>query len=263
MIIRAIGHQPVSVEALSELTGASGVTIRRDLADLEGRGLLRRIHGGAVRVHQRGTPMPHHVRAAEEHDLKAAIARVAAALVEPDQSIILDNGTTTVAVAHELRGRPLTALCLSLHTAVVLGTDPACQVVTPGGPLLPDTLAAGAAASIDAIRNVRADLAFIGACAASPTHGLTTTTWEDARIKREMRAAANRVVLLATGTKLTRTSSFRFADLDDLDDLVTTPDAPAALLDGFRAAGVAVHIADPTVDAGAPRPHPDQPTGQG
>ena len=61
--------------------------------------------------------------------------------------------------------------------------------------------------------------------------------------KREMLGASNRVVLLATGSKLTRTSSFRFADLEDIDDLVTTPDAPAALLDGFRAAGVAVHLA--------------------
>lgn len=243
MIIRALGGQPISVEALTDLTGASGVTIRRDLADLEGRGLLKRTHGGAVRIHPRGTPMPHHVRAAEEHDLKAAIARVAAGLVENDQSIILDNGTTTVAVAQQLHGRPLTALCLSLHTAVVLGTDPACQVVVPGGPLLPDTLAAGSAAAIDAIGTIRADVAFIGACAASPAQGLTTTTWDDARIKREMLGASNRVVLLATGSKLTRTSSFRFADLEDIDDLVTTPDAPAPLLDGFRAAGVAVHLA--------------------
>lgn len=243
MILRALGRQPISVDALAELTGASAVTIRRDLADLEGHGLLRRVHGGAVAVNLRGTPLPYTLRAAENAEGKAAVARQVARLISDDMAIILDNGSTLVAVADELVGRPLTALCLSLRTAVALGASSAATIVTAGGPVAPESLRSGSAASLAALRDFRADLAIVGACSANPANGLTVTTYEDAQIKRAIIASSARVVLAATGDKLQRTSSFRFGSLDDVDDLVTTPDAPDAALDEFRAAGVAVHLA--------------------
>lgn len=76
-----------------------------------------------------------------------------------------------------------------------------------------------------------------------PSGGLTVTTFDDAAIKRAIIAASAHVVLAATGDKLTRTSAFRFGVVEDLDDLVTTRDAPPEMLDEFVAAGVSVHLA--------------------
>ncbi|WP_394275003.1 DeoR/GlpR family DNA-binding transcription regulator [Luteococcus sp.] len=243
MIIGAMGAQPVSVESLASLTGASAVTIRRDLADLQGHGLLRRVHGGAVSADLRGRPLPYSLRAAENAEQKQAIARAVAALVRDDMSIVVDNGSTMDAVAAALAGRQVTALCMSLRAAVALGGEPGPMVSTPGGPVQPPSLRAGSAASLAALANFRADLAIVGAYSASPSGGLTVTTCDDAAIKRAILAASARVVLAATGDKLARTSAFRFGAIEDLDDLVTTRDAPPEMLDEFVAAGVTVQLA--------------------
>ncbi|MEL4357240.1 MULTISPECIES: DeoR/GlpR family DNA-binding transcription regulator [unclassified Luteococcus] len=243
MIIQALGRQPISVEALSELTGASAVTIRRDLTELQGHGLLRRVHGGAVAVGLRGTPLPYELRAAENADGKRAIAQLLSGLVSDDMSIILDNGSTMDAVARALAGRRVTALCMSLRAAVELSSEPGPVVITPGGPVQQPSLRSGSAASLAALADFRADLAVMGACSVNPAQGLTVTTHEDAQVKRAIIGASSRVVLAATGDKLTRTSTFRFGSIEDLDDLVTTPEAPPELLDEFIAAGVRVHLA--------------------
>ncbi len=244
MIIRALSPRPTAVADLARLTGASAVTIRRDLTDLEGHGLLRRVHGGAVALDLRGTPMPYAIRAAENADAKAAVAAVVADLVQDEMSLVLDNGSTLVAVAQALAGRPITALCLSLRTAAALGAaSPPPTIVTPGGAATGESLDYGGAACLSALEDYRADLAVLGACAASPAHGLTATTSEDAEIKRAVIRSAARVVLAATGDKVRRTSSFRVGPLEEIDDLVTTPDAPESALEEIRAAGVQVHLA--------------------
>lgn len=142
-----------------------------------------------------------------------------------------------------LAGRPLTVTCLPLRAAVALGDTPGASVVVPGGPVVAGSLAATQGPAVDLLAAVRADVAVLGACSASPAHGLTASTWEDAAVKRAIVACAARRVLVATGDKLARTSTFRVAPLEDVDDLVTTRDAPAAALDEVRAAGVRVYLA--------------------
>ena len=96
MIINSLGTSPTSVDTLVELTGASPATIRRDLTDLEGHGQLRKVHGGAVAVNLRGTPMPYSLRSAENAESKTAIAQLVSRLVTDDMSVIIDNGSTMV-----------------------------------------------------------------------------------------------------------------------------------------------------------------------
>ena len=237
-----MGPQPVAVEALAALTGASPVTIRRDLTELAGQGLVRRVHGGAVAVDLRGTPLPYELRAAENAAGKAAIAEAVAGLVDDDMAVVIDNGSTMVAVAHALVPRRITALCLSLRAATALSDSTTATIATPGGSVHGVGLRYGGAACLAALDSYRSDVAVLGACSATPAHGLTVTTSEDAQVKRACMASAARVVLAVTGDKLERTSSFRFGAVEDLDDLVTTPDAPEQLLEDFRDAGVRVHL---------------------
>lgn len=119
-------------------------------------------HGGARRVERRGTPKPFRVRQAEDPEAKAAIARTASELIGDDDAVIFDNGTTAQAIAQRLAGRPITAMCLSLHSAAALGTKPGANIFVPGGEVEPDTLALPSVAVASALREFRADVVVLG-----------------------------------------------------------------------------------------------------
>lgn len=228
------------VEQLAELTGVSPVTIRRDLTDLEAHQALKRIPGGAARTVKQGENVPFSLRVAEDRELKTRLAAAAAGLIADYESVIIDNGTTCYTVALELAGRPITALCLSLHAAVAIGATPGARVIVPGGPVDPDTLALMGSQAVDAVRNMRADVLVLGTCSASATRGLTSTLYEDALIKRAGIESATRRILVTIADKLNRSSNFRFGEPADLTHLVTTADAPPEMLAIFRDEGVQV-----------------------
>jgi DeoR/GlpR family transcriptional regulator of sugar metabolism len=238
--VRTGGH--LRIDQLTELTGASAVTIRRDLVELEAHGLVRRTHGGAARAAKFGEDVPYRVRAGEEQKAKADLAQAAAALINDYDSLIIDNGTTCHAVALELVGRPVTALCLSLHVAAALASVPGARVIVPGGPVEPDTLALYGSQAVDAVRNISADILLLGACSASATRGLTSASYEDAEIKKASIQASTKTILVATGAKLNQTSNFRFGAPTDLTHLITTRDAAYEVLTAFRAEGVQVTL---------------------
>lgn len=233
----------VRIGDLARLTGASEVTLRRDLRELSEHGAVERTHGGARRPSKRGAPMPFAARWDLDHEVKSALAAVASTLIDDDESVLLDNGTTCLAVAKAIAGRHLTVLALSLHSAAALAAVPGVRVSTPGGPVETDTLALVGSAAVGAVRDFRADVAILGACSADPTEGLTSTTYEDAEIKRAVLGSARRRVLVASPAKLSRTSSFRFGTPADLTHLVTTDDAPDEVLHAFREQGVEVLLA--------------------
>ncbi|PJI86609.1 DeoR family transcriptional regulator [Luteimicrobium subarcticum] len=227
MIIRAVGGgsgvgTTRTIAELAELTGLSPVTIRRDLTELAAQGAVRRVRGGAAPAPTRGTPYPFGLRETEDADAKHALAREAATLVRPGDSVLVDNGTTALAVARELAGVGVTALALSLHAAAALASKPGNQVVVPGGTLRTDDLTFAGAAALEAVRGMRFDVAILGACAADPDSGLTVAEWDDAQVKRAAIAAAQRVVLVATADKFARTAAYRFGTLADLDVVVST-----------------------------------------
>jgi DeoR/GlpR family transcriptional regulator of sugar metabolism len=234
----------VTVDGLCELTGASPITIRRDLAELADQGMVRRVRGGVTRAEMRGTSLPFSVRFESDRERKDALATVVAGMVADGESVILDSGTTCYAVALKLAGRPITSLALSLHTAAALATRPGVRVVVPGGPVATDSLAFTSHAAVAAVQDMNADIAIIGTCSALPGHGLASTDYEDAQVKHACLSAASRRVLVTTADKLARTSTFRFGTPADLTDLVTTYDAPADLLVSFRAEGVEVHLVE-------------------
>ncbi len=238
--VRASGH--LRVNQLVDLTAVSAMTIRRDLADLEAHGSIVRTRGGASRPVKFSEGMPYRVRVGEEQRAKLTLAEATTELIADFDSLIIDNGTTCQAVAHELAGRPVTALCLSLHSAVALAAVPGARVISPGGQVEPDTLALYGSEAIDAVRSMTVDVLILGACSASVSRGLTSAIYEDAQLKRTSIAVATKRVLVTTASKLNQSSNFRFGDAADLTHLVTTADADADAIEHFRAEGVAITL---------------------
>lgn len=242
-ILRALSPTTtLSVNALARLTGVSGVTIRRDLAALAAEGLVTRVHGGALRAPLRGAPQPIGLRRTEDLEAKRVLARATAALIEDGESVIIDNGTTCELVAAELVGRDIRVLCLSLASAVTLASTPGPIVSVPGGAVETDTLAMLTTPAVDAVRRFRADVGVLGACATSLASGLTCTEDYDATLKAAIIASSARRLMPATPRKLTRSSTYRFGDLADLDALLTTSEVDGETVAELREAGVAVEL---------------------
>ncbi|MFB9378333.1 DeoR/GlpR family DNA-binding transcription regulator [Kineococcus gynurae] len=245
MILRAVEREQRSVHELAALTGASTISIRRDLGELADQGMLRRVRGGAAPLARRGTRYPFALRQDDQVETKRRLAAAAAALIGPGDSVVIDNGTTACAVAAALVGRGVTAMALSLHAAAALAGRPGNQVIVPGGPVEPDDLTLQGPGAAEAVRSMTFDVAVVGACAADPGTGLTVATWADAHVKRAVLDSARRVVLVATPEKFMRTAAHRFGALADLDTVITTSELPGDVVHLLRAAGVEVVLVEP------------------
>ena len=233
----------VGVAELAQQTGSSEMTIRRDLDLLEGQGLLRRVRGGAVGVALRGEVVPFALRDRQGGEVKRRIAGVVAELIRDGEAVALDNGTTCLAVARELSGRPLTVMPLSVHAAVVLGETAQTKVILPGGEIWPGELAAYGAQAEAGVRAIHFDTAVVSSCAALPAHGLTTNTLSDAAMKIALLQSAARVIVAIESHKLERTAMAAVAGPEAIDVLVTDEAADADALEVYREAGTEIRFA--------------------
>ncbi|MCV7279540.1 DeoR/GlpR transcriptional regulator [Mycolicibacterium flavescens] len=205
---------------LARYFGVSAESIRKDLAQLEARGLLRRVHGGAV-APQRRSDEPAVGTRTERSAQKTAIARRALELVPDGGSLLLDAGSTTLRLAELLPAdRGLVVYTNALPLATVL-LQRGVAVVTLGGRVRPETGAAVGPLTVAALSGLNLDVAFLGTNALSFERGLTTPDADEAHVKRAMLAAARQRVFLVDASKFGRESLARHADLDEVDVLVT------------------------------------------
>ncbi|MCO1338666.1 hypothetical protein BJH93_07145 [Kocuria polaris] len=244
-IINAVrGSSEARIADLARATGASAMTLRRDLDELALQGVLRRTHGGAVALPARGTRLPYSLRLETNTGLKQRIGAAAANLVTDESSVIIDDGTTCTAVARALAGREVTAMALSIHGAAALGERPGTRIVTPGGELNGDELSwTGHRAARDVL-DFRADVAILGVCAWDEESGLTASTMQDADFKKAALASARRVIAVTTPEKFGMTATFAVCATGALDTVITSR-APAEARAWLAAAGVELVEAGP------------------
>lgn len=218
----------VTVGELVELTGASEMTIRRDLDLLAGQGVLERVRGGARTLLLRGEEPPFALRANEAVDAKRRIAAEVSALVADGETVLLDSGTTCLEVARELRQRPVTVLPLSLQAIHLLGETPGpATLIVPGGQPRGAEGALTGPLTLAALSALRFDTAIIGCCGLTAADGLTAYDLDDAAVKKAGIASARRAVLATDGSKFGRTAHAYVGPIALLDTLVTDDTAPA------------------------------------
>lgn len=234
----------VSVTDLAARFGVSESTIRRDLRELEEAGLVERTHGGAVLPDLRRYEPSFHQKEGERRQEKEAIARVAARLVKDGDTIILDSGTTTLALARLLRGRTnLTVVTNSTVIAAELACAPGVEVVVTGGILKGRTLALVGAQVARFLSQVNVDRVFLGINGIHLEAGLTTPTLAEAETKQAMIRAAREVVVLADHTKLGRVTFAHVASLQEVHRLITDAGAQPQFVQQLREVGLDVQVA--------------------
>ncbi|MEU4448763.1 DeoR/GlpR family DNA-binding transcription regulator [Actinosynnema sp. NPDC050801] len=234
----------VAVAELAAATGASEMTIRRDLDLLAAGGVLRRVHGGAVPLSPAGVEPPFTARTATATAAKRAIAAAVVELVRDGETIVLDSGSTAVEVAKLLRGRPVAVMPLSLHAVRELIDAPEVRLLLPGGEPRPGELAMVGPLALASLRALRFDVALLSPCAFDLDAGLTAHNLADAEVKQQAMAVSARTVVLADSTKFGRTALAHVCPADRPDVLVTDPDTPADVRRELEARGVLVHVAE-------------------
>ncbi|QBI55196.1 DeoR/GlpR family DNA-binding transcription regulator [Streptomonospora litoralis] len=220
--VRAAGG--VRVTELVESFDVSDMTVRRDLDALEARGLLRKVHGGAVAPHRHSTEEPgFEINATRQEEEKQAIAAVAARLVEPHSAIGLSAGTTTCAVAHRLRDTPgLTVVtnCLRVADVFYRSARPDQTVVLTGGFRTPSDALVGPLA-VAAVRSLHLDTLLLGVHGMDVGAGLTTPNLMEGETDQALVEAARKLVVVADHTKWATVGISTIAPLERCDVLVT------------------------------------------
>lgn len=234
----------MSVAHLAERTGASAVTIRRDLDELADRGLLARRHGGAIAPGFETLEASYAEKSHVAADAKAAIAVSAAALVQPGDSVILGAGSTTEALARELWSiSDLTVVTNSLLVAHVLASAPQVSVRLTGGDLRGATFALVGPATVASLAGIRARTVFLSGNGVSAARGLSTPDAAAASVDQALVAAAQRIVVLADHTKIGVDALIQTVSPDRIDVLITDSAAAARALDEISCAGIGVTVA--------------------
>ncbi|MFF2653895.1 DeoR/GlpR family DNA-binding transcription regulator [Streptomyces sp. NPDC058045] len=230
-IVAEIGRRKfVTTDALTELLGVSRETVRRDLALLERRGELARVHGGATGSRAPvGEEAPFSERTGTLMAQKEAIGRLAAGLVAPHQTVVIDVGTTALEVARALPADHVGVVATpSLLVAAEVSTRPRVEVLVSGGRLRPGDLACSNAQAVTFFGDLRADLAFVGSGGVTP-YGLTDFHLDEVATKRAILAGAAQRCVLADSSKLGRTAVHRVCALDGFDALITEGPCPEDL----------------------------------
>jgi DeoR family transcriptional regulator, fructose operon transcriptional repressor len=244
IVEQARGDGRVDVAALAEQFGVTAETVRRDLTALERHGVLRRVHGGAIPVERLGFEPGLAARDAVMTEEKERIAKAALAELPAAGSVLLDAGTTTARLAELLPGdRDLTVVTNALPIALTLSLRPGLTLLLLGGRVRGRTLAAVDDWALRSLRDLYVDVAFVGTNGISVGRGLTTPDPAEAAVKRAMVAAARRVVVLADRSKVGADHLARFAEVADVDLLVTDGGLDAAEADRLEGAGLEVVLA--------------------
>ncbi|MFJ7214240.1 DeoR/GlpR family DNA-binding transcription regulator [Amycolatopsis sp. NPDC098790] len=220
LLTRLAAEGKVLAKDVAAELGVSEDSIRRDLRDLAAAGLCQRVYGGALPVSP--AVADYASRTAIAVDGKDRVARVAAELVRPGSTAILDGGTTTLAVAKALpRDLEATIVTHSPTVAVALLDHPGIDVFLLGGRLFRHSAVTCGAAAAEAAQAISADVFLLGVTGVHPEAGLTTGDAEEAAMKRALARRAADTFVLASAEKIGAASRFTVLPLADVAGVIT------------------------------------------
>ncbi|MFF5623861.1 DeoR/GlpR family DNA-binding transcription regulator [Microbacterium sp. LWH10-1.2] len=211
----------VAKEVAADL-GVSEDSIRRDLRELADAGACIRVYGGALPVPEADAPVARRLAVASES--KERVARAAVALIQPGSTVVLDAGTTTLAMARMLpHGADLTVITPSPTVALTALEHSAARVLMVGGELDRHSLVATGGFALEAIGRLGADAFFLGVTGIHPDHGCTTGRLDDAVTKRAIAARCADVFVLASEEKIGAVSRFPVLGLEEITKVIADP----------------------------------------
>lgn len=239
----------VKALALSRMFDVSVETIRKDLLDLQDRGVLVRVHGGA-RIRPGGQESAYERRRSVNNAAKEAIANVAVGAFDEGSTIYLDYGTTTYALAAALvrANRRLTVMTNALPIANLLAQSESIETVVLGGTLRRNERSLCGPLAEQALESVYMDAGFFGCAGIHPTAGITNHHPLETAASRKAMSHCGSVIVLADSDKFEAIAVNRTAGLDQIDLLITDAAPGDELAQALDAADVSVAVAQEDTD---------------
>lgn len=223
LILDKISHSSKVISSeLSIILNVSEDTIRRDLRDLSGQGLIRKVHGGAILNESSYIPMKYAHRRSFASNEKVVIAKKAVSLIKEDMVVLLDGGTTNIEIVKQIsKGLKFTVITNCLPVAMELVHNNDIKTIFIGGSILsrvPVTVGSDALSFLD---EINADIFFVGTRSISVENGLTDIDREEVLMKRKMIERSKLVVSPSLSDKLNSVQSFNISSIDKVDMLIT------------------------------------------
>ncbi len=244
-ILAAAGRQGrVSVDGLADVFAVTPQTIRRDLNELCQRGLLSRIHGGAVPANSVSN-VAYEARRNLMSPEKTRIGTAAAALIPDNSSLIINIGTTTEQVARALyQHRDLVVITNNINVVNILSGSPRKELILAGGVVRQSDGGIVGEAAVEFIRQFRVDCAVIGASALDDDGTVLDYDYREVLVARAIIESARRTILVSDRQKFGRSAPVRICGLSRIDMFVTDREPPGEFLAACRAHDVEVVVAD-------------------
>jgi len=231
----------VLVNELARHFHISQITIRKDLELLDGQGVIQRTHGGALPV-QSGALLDPSLREKEKlhRRQKTMIAEAAARLVEEGQSVLLDSGTTTTAIARALKDRAkLTVITNAINIAAELaGTQ--VEVILTGGMLRKNSFSLVGPLAEQTLMQLSADILFLGVDGFDTKLGLFTPNLLESQVNRAMVKIARRTIAVCDSSKFSRRSLCNIMPVSAIHEVITDKQIPKSDLNALKEAGVKI-----------------------
>lgn len=230
----------LKVADLSENFDVSESTIRRDLQEMQQKGMLTRTHGGAVGILPTSFEPSFREKESEKHDEKVKIGAIAASMVEDGDSIILDSGTTCLEIARHIMQQKVTVITNSIDIASELSVKKNIELIVTGGSLRINTRAMVGQITEQILSKFRVDKAFIGANGVSIEEGITTPNYIEAQTKRAMINVANKVILVTDSTKFNKVCFSVICPLRVVSAIITSSDTDENIVKEYEDSGVEI-----------------------
>lgn len=211
-----------------KFSDVSSMTLRRDLALLESRGMVVRIRGGAKSLAQLSMikEAAYTQRQMENTEAKLLIARKASGLVQNGRSIYIDSGTTCMYLAQQMPDQNLFVLTPAPNIALELVRNSGYKISLTGGQLNRDTLTLSGFNATEYVKGLNIDLAFIGTSSFSLNTGFSCGDFYEAELKKLIIRKSQKVIMLMDSSKINASLPYTFARLKDINVLICDQTLP-------------------------------------
>ena len=231
-IIKSLrSNQSVKLGELSEALAVSEDTVRRDIEGLAKNRLLTKVRGGAIPHSPNLHDFQERIHVSENE--KGIIAQKALTLIKPGDTILLDGGTTTFALAGIL-DMPLTVITNNIPVAALLAGRKNMEVIITGGRILSDSQATAGAYAISLLEQSHVDICFLGICSLHHQIGVTSIDYFECEMKRAMVKCADRIVALTGHDKIGTSEAYKICPIDKLDTIITEIDPDNEMFELYR-----------------------------
>lgn len=241
LILKLLDNQEfMSVSMLSESLGVSPMTVRRDLAEMEEKNLVQRIHGGATAIRTQNNEPFYKDRAAIQVEEKKAIAVIANGLIRDNAIIAVDSGSTCFELVKLLHDRNITVVTNSFPVMEGLLYSKNVKVIVPCGNLRSFEGAISGSDTVDYLSKLHVDQFFMGVGGLDTGAGVTDYNLEDTAVKKMIISNASEVIVLADSSKFNRVTFANICPLSEIDVLVSNARPVGKLYENFQRSGVKI-----------------------